>query len=142
MWQGIFFGFLLTVASILAIPNLFVSKKDELTTFFKKLILLQGWIGLLTCIVGAIVFVQCAMKIATMMAPILWLTEMLCNAALTVLGFLLSYGVIYTYFLSKGKKAEENLNKMRTSVMPLQGKIGIFGVLIGIWSIMAAVMFA
>jgi hypothetical protein len=140
MWQGIFFGSLLTVVSILALPNLFLSKKNELTGFFKKLLLIQGWIGLITCIVGAIALVQCAMKIATMVA-VLWLNGMLCNAALTVIGFLLSYNFIYTYFLSKGKKTEDNLNKMRTRIMPLQGKISILGVLIGIWSIMAAVMF-
>ena len=129
------------ILSVLAVPNLFASKKEELTVFFKKLLLYQGWIGLVACILGAIGFVQCVLKIAVEGKPILWLTELLCTAALAVIGFLLSYNVIYTFFLSKSKKSEENLNKMLTKIMPLQGKIAIFGIIIGIWSIMAAVMF-
>jgi hypothetical protein len=31
---------------------------------------------------------------------------------------------------------------MRTRIMPMQGKIALLGILLGIWSIAAAVMFA
>jgi hypothetical protein len=144
----IFFGCLLTVASILAVPNLFVSKKNDLANFFKKVIPYQGWLGLIVCIIGAVGLVQYALQITTKMEGVLlvlillWLTGMLCSAMLTFLGFLLSYNVIYTYFLAKKEKAEDNLKKMRTNIMPMQGKIGLLGILIGVWSIMAAVMFA
>ena len=144
MFLGILFGCLLTALGIFAIPNLFVSRKKEISDFFKKMLLHQGWIGLLVCIVGVMALIQSALKIATDIKPILWLTEMLCCAGLAILGFLLSYNLIYTIFLSKGKKAakeEETPNKMRTQIMPLQGKIGILCILIGVWSVMAAVMF-
>jgi hypothetical protein len=128
--------------SILTVPNLFASKTEELTAFFKKNLLYQGLAGLATCIIGTIALIQCTLKIATVMAPILWLTEMLCTAALAFFGLLLSYNLIYILFLSKGKKSEENLNKMLTNIMPLQGKLSILGILLGIWSVVAAVMFA
>ena len=144
MFLGILFGCLLTALGLFAVPNLFVSKKKEPTAFFKKLLLYQGWIGLAVCIVGIIAFIQYALQIATAGVPLLWLTNLLCSAGLAILGFFLSYNLIYTYFLSKGKKAEETEetpDKMRTQIMPLQGKIGILCILIGVWSVMAAVMF-
>lgn len=143
----IFFGCLLIAASILAIPNLFASKKDNPPNFLKKIIPYQGWIGLIVCIIGIVGLVQCALQITTEMEGVLlvlillWFTGMICNAMLVFLGFLLSYNLIYTYFLSKGKKSEENFNKIRTGIMPLQGKIGLLGILVGVWSIMAMMMF-
>ena len=157
MFLEILFGCLLVALGLFAIPNLFASKKKELTTFFKKLLLYQGWIGLAACIVGIMAFIQYVPKGATTdMTPFLWLTMLLCSAGLAILGFFLSYNLIYNYFLSKGEKVkeakeakpeeeiptEETQDKMRTQIMPLQGRIGILAILIGIWSIMAAVMFA
>jgi len=142
MWQGILFGCFLTLLGILTIPNLFASKKEELTVFFKKIILCQGWLGLIACIIGVIGVIQCSMEIVMDIKPILWLTDMLCFAALAFLGFLLSYNLIFNYFLSKGKGKEQNTYKTLSNIMPMQGKIGMLGILIGIWSIMAAVMFA
>jgi len=141
MIREILLGCFLVILSVLAVPNLFASNKEELTVFFKKLLLYQGWIGLIVCILGAIGFVQCVLKIAVEGKPILWLTELLCTAALATIGFLLSYNLIYMLFLSKSKKSEENLNRMLSRIMPLQGKIAIFGAIIGIWSVMAVMMF-
>ena len=142
MFLGVFFGCLLAALGLFTVPNLFVSKKKEPTAFFKKLLLYQGWIGLIVCIVGIMAFIQYVLKDTTNdMAPFLWLTMLLCSAGLAILGFLLSYNLIYTYFLSKGEKAKETPDKMHTRIMPLQGKIGLIGVLIGVWSIMAAMMF-
>ncbi|MCL2511499.1 MAG: hypothetical protein FWF09_05565 [Bacteroidales bacterium] len=141
MFLGILFGCLLVALGLFSIPNLFVSSKKEISDFFKKLLPYQGWIGLVVCIVGVMALIQYALKIATDIKPILWLTEMLCCAGLAILGFLLSYNLIYLYLIPKGKKAEETPDKMRTQIMPLQGKIGILCALIGVWSVMAAVMF-
>jgi len=147
MWQGILFGCLLTVVSILALPNLFVSKKDDFSDFFKKMILYQGLTGLIVGIAGVIGVVLFAMSIVTEMEGVLlvllmlWLTGMLCTALLAILGFLLSYNLMYTLFFSKGKKAPESLKKMRTRIMPMQGKIALLGILLGIWSIAAAIYF-
>ena len=139
---GIFFGCFLTILSILSIPNLFASKNENITGFFKKLLLYQGWIGLIACIIGVIGFVQYALKITDKLVIILWLTGLLCAVALALLGLLLSYNLIYTYILSNGKKSEENQEKMRTNAIPLQGKMGLLGLIIGIWSIMAVMMFS
>jgi hypothetical protein len=137
----IFFGCLLIVMSILVVPNLFASKKEEITGFLKKLLLYQGLIGLIGCITGLIGLIQYFLKIAADIKPILWLTGILCCAMLVILGFFLCYNLIYTLFLTKGKKAEDNLEKMRTNTMPMQGKIAIIGFLLGIWSVMAVGMF-
>jgi len=47
----------------------------------------------------------------------------------------------YIIFLAKGEKTEESQNKMLTSIMPMQGKISLLGVAVGVWSVMAAMMF-
>jgi len=141
MLTGILLGCFLIALCILTTPNLFVSKKEEMSTFFKKILLYQGLAGLVACIVGTIMLIQCVLKIATVMAPILWLTELMCTAALASFGFLLSYNLIYSLFLIKGKKSEDNLHRMRTNMMPLQGKLSILGILLGVWSVTAAVMF-
>ncbi|MCL2041786.1 MAG: hypothetical protein FWG84_07090 [Bacteroidales bacterium] len=142
MAREILLGCCLFLLSAFAVPNLFVSKKKEISAFYKKLILYQGLVGLVACVLGAIALFQSTLKIAAEGKPILWLTEMLCTAALAVIGFLLCYNLIYTLFLAKGEKTEESRKKMLTGIMPLQGKIGLLGVAVGIWSVMAAVMFA
>jgi len=138
--MGILSGCFLTALCMLAVPNLFVSKKEEMSAFFKKILIYQGVAGLISCIIGIIALIQYAIQIATMVA-VLWLTSMLCTASLAGFGFILSYNLIYTLFLSKGKNLGDNLHKMVANIMPLQGKLSIIGVIIGVWSIMATVMF-
>jgi hypothetical protein len=140
MLIGILLGCFLTIISILAVPNLFVSKKEQMSVFFKKMLLYQGLAGLVACIVGIIALIHYAQQIATLVA-VLWLTSMLCTATLASYAFLLIYNLIYLLFLSKEKNSVDNLQKMTANIMPLQGKLSILGIVIGVWSVMAAVMF-
>jgi len=152
MFLDILFGCLLTALGLFSVPNLVVSKKKEISPFFKKLLLYQGIAGVVICVVGVMAFIQYVLKGGTVMVPYLWLTMLLCSAGLAVLGFLLGYNLIYLYLYSKGaktkaevpegEKAEEPQDKMLTHIMPLQGKIGIVVILLGVWSVMAAVMFS
>jgi len=141
MFWGILLGCFLAALSILAIPNLFISKKEEMSDFFRKILLYQGLAGLISFIAGIIALIYYAPQIIEMVA-VLWLTFMMCAVALAGFGFLLIYNLIFMLFLSKGKKTEVNHHKMTTSIMPLQGKLSILGIIIGVWSIMATVMFS
>jgi len=55
---------------------------------------------------------------------------------------MLGYGLINKYILSKNADAVEKGEKLRAKIAPLQGKLGILGIGVGIWMIVASFMFA
>ncbi|AYV55143.1 MULTISPECIES: hypothetical protein [Leptospira] len=136
-------GITLIVLSILAVPSLLLAKKPDAKELLAKISPYQGWIGLVFCFWGiyGIVF-QGLLGLGWLPTwPIYWVTALAGNIVQAVLGFILGFGTISTYVLSKNEEAKKKGAELLAKLAPIQGKLGIFGIAVGVWTIVASFLF-
>ncbi len=137
------YGITLIVLGLLASPSLLLSKKPSAKELLDKFVPYQGWTGMIFCFWGIWGIISCILDLSNglKLYPIWWATWLACSLAEALLGFLLGYGLIVKYVLSKNETAREKGAQMMQKLQPMQGKIGLFGVIVGIWSIICYIMF-
>lgn len=73
--------------------------------------------------------------------PIWWLTWIAGSAVETVLGFMLGYALIQKYLFSGNANARVKAEQLRIKLAPSLGKFGLIGLVIGIWMVIASLLF-
>lgn len=58
-----------------------------------------------------------------------------------VLGFILGYGMISKYLLGRNEEAKKKGEELLAKLAPIQGKLGLAGVAVGAWVIVANIVF-
>jgi hypothetical protein len=137
------YGISLILLSIIAVPSLLLSKKPNAKELLEKVAPYQGWIGLVFCIWGVWGIITAFLHMGWLTAaPIWWITLLAGSVVEAGLGFMLGYGLMNELFLSKNEAAKEKAEMIREKIAPKQGKLGILGIIVGVWMIIASFMFA
>lgn len=136
------YGILLILLSIIAVPSLILAKKPNAQELLDKIAPYQGWIGLIFCLLGVwgIISAFLSMGLLTS-APIWWITLLAGSLVQAILGFMLGFSLINELLLSKNEKAKAKASEMREKLAPKQGKLGVFGIIVGAWMIVASFLF-
>jgi len=138
-----FYGISLILLSIIAVPSLILSKKPNAKELLAKVEPYQGWIGIIFCIGGIWGIIQSVLNIGLLsVAPVWWITLLAGSVVEATLGFMLGFGLINSKLLSKNESARVKAQKVREKLAPLQGKLGILGLIVGVWMIIASFVFA
>ncbi|TWF42926.1 hypothetical protein FHW36_102688 [Chitinophaga polysaccharea] len=136
------YGITLILLSIIAVPSLILSKKPNAKELLEKVEPYQGWIGIVFCGWGIWGLVMAILNVGWLTsAPIWWITLAAGNLVEACLGFLLGFPLINKFFLSNNEKAREKAVRIRAQVAPKQGNLGILGIIVGIWMIVASFLF-
>ena len=136
------YGITLIILGLLAAPSLLLSKKPDAKELLDKITPYQGWIGLAFCFWGVWGIIQAVLNMGLLTTfPIWWITWVASSAVEAVLGFILGYGMINQLLLSKNEQAKEKGEKLLAKLAPIQGKLGIAGIAVGIWVILASILF-
>lgn len=136
------YGITLILLSIIAVPSLILSKKPNAKELLEKVEPYQGWIGIIFCFWGIWGLVTAVLNIGWLTsAPIWWTTLAAGSLVEACLGFLLGFPLINKLFLSGNEKAREKAVRIREQVAPKQGKLGILGIIVGAWMIVASFIF-
>lgn len=136
------YGITLIILGLLAAPSLLLSKKPNAKEILDKITPYQGWIGLVFCFWGVWGVVQAILSISILGTwPIWWITWVASSAIEAILGFILGYGMISKLVLSKNEEAKKKGEALLAKLAPIQGKLGLIGVFIGIWVIIASIVF-
>ncbi|MBP1840730.1 hypothetical protein [Formosa algae] len=136
------FGITLILLSIIAVPSLLLSKKPDAKELLAKIEPYQGWIGLILCFYGVWGIVFSILNLGWISTfPIWWGTLLAGNIIQAVLGFMLGFSLINTYVLSKNEAAKEKAVILREKLAPKQGKLGLIGIFVGVWMIVANILF-
>ena len=138
-------GILLIVLGLLAVPSLILSKKPNAKELFDKVAPFQGWLGILFVFWGIWELISCFshMELLSMgfARLVFFWVYWLCVAIVEiVLGFILGYGLIQKYALSKNEKAKEKGEQVLKKLLPLQGTLGIAAIILGIIYIVLYIM--
>lgn len=135
-------GITLILLSILAVPSLILSRKPNAKELLDKIAPYQGWIGVVFCIWGLWGIISAILNIGLLGSHLIWwVTWMAGSVVEATLGFLLGYGLIQKYVLSKNESAAEKGEQIRKKLAAIQGRLGMLGIIVGIWVIVASLLF-
>ncbi|MGC1516168.1 MAG: hypothetical protein WA810_11390 [Maribacter sp.] len=133
------YGITLILLSIIAVPSLVLAKKPNAKELLEKIEPYQGWIGLVFCLWGIWGIITAILNLGWLTsAPIWWATLVAGSVVEAVLGFMLGFGLINTLFLGKNPKAKDKAAELREKIAPKQGKLGVLGIFVGAWMIIAS----
>ncbi len=137
------YGISLVLLSIIAVPSLILSKKPNAKELLEKVAPYQGWIGIVFCFWGVWGIISAILNLGWLTsAPIWWITLLAGSVVEAGLGFMLGYGLISKLLLSKNANAQEKAEQIRAKIAPKQGKLGLLGIVVGVWMIVASFLFA
>jgi hypothetical protein len=133
------YGILLIILGLLAIPSLILSKKPNAKELLDKITPYQNWIGFIFAFWGIWGIIRSAYTIGWLTNwPIYWITALLVSVVEASLGFILGHGSISKYALSKNPQTAEKREKLLAKLTPLQGKLGIVAIILGVWQVIAS----
>lgn len=136
------YGITLILLSIIAVPSLILAKKPNAKELLAKVEPYQGWIGLIFCFWGVWGIISAFLNMGLLTtAPIWWITWIAGSFVEATLGFMLGYGLINKLVLSKNPTAVAKGERLREKLAPKQGKLGILGLIVGAWMIIASFLF-
>ena len=135
-------GISLILLSIIAVPSLILSTKPNANELLAKVEPYQGWLGILFCFWGIWGIVNAILNLEWLgVSPIWWVTFLLGNLVSATLGFMLGSGLINKFFLSRNETAVIKAEEIRKKLAPKQGKLGIVGLIVGAWMIVASFLY-
>jgi hypothetical protein len=133
-------GIWLALLGVLAAPNLIIARKPDAAQVIGKLAPYQGWIGALSAVCGVFGILGCVSHVAWLSSvPVFWLSRLADSVLLTSLGLLLGIGVFKSFI--KNAKANDKLDQVIAKLAPYQGKLGLVAIALGVWMIIAGLMF-
>ena len=133
-------GIWLILLGVLAVPSLLLAKRPDAKEMLGKLAPYQGWMGAISAIWGVWGIISAVLTISWLSTwPIYWATSLAGSILLAGLGLILGIGVMKTFI--KQPAAQAKLDQTLAKVAPHQGRLGIAGVGVGVWTIVAALFF-
>ncbi len=122
-------GFLVA-GGILAAASLIVARKPNAQELIDKLTPYQGWIGIVLFFWGFWDIINgLGYMTFSFLGGVIWLV---CGIVEILLGFLLGFGLISKFALSKNEQAMEKGQKIRGKLAPFQGILGIIAIITGV----------
>lgn len=135
------FAILLIVAGVLAAASLIIKNQPNAGDLIAKLVPFQGIIGIILLIWSLIELIRVLPNLSLLFqfVPIRALLLIVTLLVSIALGFLLGYGLIAQYALSKNAGAASGGEAARMKLAPIQGPLGIVGIILGLWLLLSFV---
>lgn len=138
--MGLIGGIWMFVLGVLGAANLIIAKKPDAKELIGKIAPYQGWIGAVSCLWGVWGIISSVLHLGWLaFAPIYWITFLAVGVVQAALGFLLGIGVLKTFI--KKPDAVEKMDQLVTKLAPYQGILGLVGMGLGLWLIIAGFIF-
>lgn len=138
--MGLIGGLWMFVLGALAAPSIILAKRPDADQILAKITPYQGWIGAVSALWGVWGIISSILNLGWLsIAPIYWITFLAVAVVQTALGLLLGIGILKTYI--KDPRAQEKLDLTITKLRPKQGLLGLVGMGLGIWLIIAGFIF-
>lgn len=126
-------GGLITIAGgILAASGFIIKRMPNAQSLIDKIAPYQGWIGTLMFVWGIWETLHSLLNLSLLKTHALtWVFWMLSGVADLTVGFLLGFGLITHYALSKNAQAMEKGQRIRSTLMSVQAPLGVVAMAMG-----------
>jgi hypothetical protein len=134
------FGGLITICGgILAASGFIIKRLPNATSVIDKIAPYQGWIGMLMFVWGIWETLHSVLGISMLAHyPMHWAFWMASGVADLLVGFLLGFGLITHYALSKSPQAMAKGQRIRGTLMGIQAPLGLLAIVMGVLYIVFA----
>jgi hypothetical protein len=130
--MGLIAGMWMALLGVLAAPGLLLSRQPLAKAALDKIVPYQGWIGAFSALWGAWGVVSMMLNLDLLRHfRIYWFTYMTTSLLQVALGLLLGVGVLKSFV--RAPAAQSRLDSVIARLAPRQGKLGLFGVVLGAW---------
>ena len=134
------FGLWLVVLGILGAANLIIARKPDAAHVIAKIAPYQGWMGAVSALWGVWGIISCVLNIGYLTTfPIYWVSWLACDVLLAVLGLLLGVGTLKTFI--KDPTANQKMDQTIAKLAPKQGVLGLIAIGLGLWTVIASIVF-
>ncbi|MDP3274826.1 MAG: hypothetical protein Q8Q09_06480 [Deltaproteobacteria bacterium] len=125
-------GIITILGGLLAASGLIIKRRPDAQQMIDKLAPYQGWIGVTMFIWGIkeIFSVLTSIRLLSV-APLRWIFWTLSGVSDLLVGFLLGFGLITHYALSKNEQAKAKGAEIRGKLVGIQGPLGIVTIILG-----------
>lgn len=124
---------ILFAGGLLGAANLIIAKKPNAKELIDKLTPYQGWIGVLLVLRGIWDLIGVFRSLGILSsAPVWWVLYLITALTELGLGFLLGYGLISKYVLSRSPQASEQGQQPRAKLANCQGPLGVVAIVLAI----------
>jgi hypothetical protein len=138
--MGLISGLRLAVLGVLGAASLNIAKKPDAKELIGKLAPYQGWIGAISAVWGAWGVISSVLSLGMLAHfPIYWITFLADSVLELSLGLLLGVGVLKTFI--KNPQAQEKMDQTIAKLAPYQGTLGLIAIGVGVWMVLASLMF-
>ncbi|HUU03744.1 MAG TPA: hypothetical protein VM425_20080 [Myxococcota bacterium] len=121
---------------VLAASNLIIAKKPDAKELIDKLVPYQGWIGIVMFLWGiwdTIHVLTTGWFAVVSVIPVSAIVILVAVLVEVVLGFLLGFGLISKYALSKNEQALAKGQEIRGKLAKFQGPLGLIAIFVSIY---------
>lgn len=129
------YGFILIAIGLLAVPSLVLAKKPNAKEIFDKVGPYMGWIGIISILLGIWDLIHAVQSLGLLksgvLAILIWVLIVVMGLVELGLGFIMGYSLLSKHAL-KGEAAAAKGKELLNKLLPLQGKMGISAIIIGI----------
>jgi hypothetical protein len=122
---------LLILCGVLAAANFIVQKQPNAREYIDRLLPWQGWIGIVTCVNGAIILIAALLRESAGLLPAL-----ITGGLSFCLGFLMGYSLISHHLLHDSPEAIAKARKMRDKLAGIQIPLGLAALVAGGWGLL------
>jgi hypothetical protein len=134
------YGIWLLVLGVVAVPSLVIAKRPDAKQMIDKLTPYQGWIGAVSCLWGVWGIISCILNLGLLSTHPIWWASWLAGSVLqAALGLILGIGTLKTFI--KNPQAQAKMDETLTKIQPKQGVLGLAAIGVGIWEIVASILF-
>ncbi len=125
-------GIITICGGILAASGFIIKRSPNAQSLIDKLAPYQGWIGLVMFGWGLWDTIRGVLGISLLAThPLTWIFWMCSAAADLLVGFLLGFGLITHYALSKNPAAMQKGQRIKSTLVGIQAPLGLFAIVMG-----------
>lgn len=137
--MALVFTLLLIVAGLLGASSLIIQKQPNARDVIAKIVPFQGIIGIILLLWALLNLIRVLPYLGAIFqyAFITGLLMLLVLLVAIALGFLLGFGLINHYVLSKNAEAAKGGSAMQSKLVTFQVPLGILAILLGIWMLIS-----
>jgi hypothetical protein len=126
-------GIITIIGGLLAASGFIVKRRPDAQQLIDKLTPYQGWVGVTMFVWGIRELLGALTGMAMLsVRPLLWVFWLLSGVSDLLVGFLLGFGLITHYVLSRNEQAKEKGAAIRSKLVSIQAPLGLVAIVLGV----------